>query len=73
MIRLCFNDNLFKQEERVLMAKEALEFITSQMKVYELLKMSNLSEITLKDNEKAFYITYNTEDIDQSEFIFYDV
>ncbi|CEH33458.1 hypothetical protein [Romboutsia lituseburensis] len=55
------------------MAKEVLEFITSQMKVYELPKMSDLSEITLKDNEKAFYITYNTEDIDQSEFTFYDV
>lgn len=61
------------EEESFLMAKEVLEFITSQMKVYELPKMSDLSEITLKDNEKAFYITYNTEDIDQSEFTFYDV
>lgn len=53
------------------MAKEVLEFITANMKVHELPKMSELSEIKLKYNEKAFYISYNTEDIDLSTFTYY--
>ncbi|SHK54354.1 type II toxin-antitoxin system HicB family antitoxin [Paramaledivibacter caminithermalis] len=60
------------EEEGLLMAQEALKLNTLTMQVYELPKMTPLKDINLKDNEKAFYISYNTEDIDLSEFTFYD-
>ncbi|WP_052356607.1 type II toxin-antitoxin system HicB family antitoxin [Faecalimicrobium dakarense] len=60
------------EKEGLFMAKEVLELVTVNMKVYELPKMSELSDISLKEQEKAFYISYNTEDIDLSEFTFYD-
>lgn len=59
------------EQEALFMAKEVLEFITANMKVHELPKMSELSDIKLKYNEKAFYISYNTEDIDLSTFTYY--
>lgn len=60
------------EKEGFFMAQDVLELVTVNIKVHELPKMSELSEITLKDNEKAFYISYNTEDIDLSKFTFYE-
>lgn len=61
------------EKEGILMAQEALKLTTVNMLVYELPKMTRLEDISLKDNEKAFFISYNTEDIVLSEFTFYDV
>lgn len=55
--------------EGVFMAKEVLEFITAKLHVYELPKMSTLEDITLKTNEEAVYISYNSEDVDLSTFL----
>ncbi|MBU3130494.1 hypothetical protein LGL55_22700 [Clostridium tagluense] len=60
------------EKEGFFMAKDVLELITTTMKVYELPKVTPLESIKLNDNEKAFFISFNTEDIDLSTFIFYD-
>ncbi len=60
------------EEEGFVMAKEALELETITMQVYKLPKASNLNDLKLKKHEKAFFISYNTEDLDLTKFTFYD-
>lgn len=56
------------EAEGLLMAKEVLELVTAFYKVHELPKASTLSDIILAENEKAFFIVYNTEELDMSQF-----
>lgn len=60
------------ETEGLLMAKEVLELVTAFYKVHELPKASTLSEIVLAENEKAFFISYNTEDLDMSHFTIFE-
>ena len=60
------------ETEGLLMAKEVLELVTAFYKVHELPKASTLSEIALAENEKAFFISYNTEDLDMSHFTIFE-
>ncbi|MCR2042688.1 type II toxin-antitoxin system HicB family antitoxin [Anaerosalibacter massiliensis] len=59
-------------DEGILMATEALELATFEKKVHEMPKVTPLEDINLSDKEKAVFISYNTEDLDLSTFIFYD-
>ena len=60
------------EAEGFVMAKEVLELVTAFYKVHELPKASALSEIVIAENEKAFFITYNTEDLDMSQFTVFE-
>lgn len=60
------------ETEGLVMAKEVSELVTAFYKVHELPKVRSLEEITLGENEKAFLITYNTEDLDVSKFTVFE-
>ncbi|WDV47447.1 hypothetical protein PV797_07150 [Clostridiaceae bacterium M8S5] len=60
------------EEEGIKMAEEVLKLCTIDMQVYKLPKVTALDDLQLKDNEKAYFITYNTEDLDMSKFAFYN-
>lgn len=60
------------EEEGFIMAKDVLELVTAFYKVHELPKVSTLEEITLVENEKPFFIAYNTEELDVSKFTVFE-
>jgi len=54
--------------EGLIMAKEVLELVTAFYKVHELPKVSTLEEVALAENEKMYFISYFTEELDMSKF-----
>ncbi len=58
--------------EGLVMAKEVLELVTAFYKVHELPKASALEEIDLSENEKTFFISYFTEELDMNQFTIFE-
>lgn len=60
------------EKEGFAMAKDVLQLVTAYLYVHELPKASPLEKIVLSKNEKAFFISYNTEELNMEQFIVYD-